>query len=924
MKILNAMDLKKGKKADFNKMANLTQPIQMIKASEKGEEWCAWNMDWFEWQGQRQLRRNARRLLKNYKLANGIIDKSDYIIEENNEYTDIINTLTEEDVSAMELKFYPIIPNVVNTLCNEFAKRNTKLTFTSVDDVSYNEMLEQKRQQIEESLIAQEQVKMISTMIEKGVIQDQDSFAKAQEQLSDDNIKSLPQIQEFFDKNYINIVEEWAQHQQEADDGRFRLEELEERGFKDLLIADREFWHFKMYDDDYDVELWNPVLTFYHKSPDVRYIADGNWVGKIDMMSVADVIDKYGFLMTEDQHLALEAIYPMRAAGYTIGGQQNDGSYYDPTRSHKWNTEMPSLAYRQFVSDRELFGRNGNDIVSWILGESEDFLDFGTSEMLRVTTVYWKSQRRVGHLTKLNDNGEVIQEIVSEDYKVTDIPIYNTKFFKNKNKNNLVFGEHIDWIWINQVYGGVKIGPNMNTFWGMNDPNGVNPIYLGINQNEIGPIKFQFKGDKTLYGCKLPVEGRIFTDRNSKSVSLVDLMKPWQIGYNMINNQIADILIDELGTVIVLDQNALPRHSLGEDWGKNNLAKAYVAMKDFSMLPLDTTITNTESPMNFQHYQKLDLDQTNRLMSRIQLGQYFKQQAFENIGVTPQRMGAPIEQDTAEGVRVQQANSYAQTEQYFINHCDYLMPRVHQMRTDLAQYYHSNKESIRLSYITSNEEKMNFQINGTDLLLRDINVFATTKANYRAVMEQMRQLALSNNTTGASIYDLGNIIAAESVPEIKSVMKSAERKVQEQQEQEQQHQQQMQQQQIQAEQQEKQAERDYKSMESEKERRKDVLVAEIRASGYGAMMDINENKVSDHQDAMKDIRESERYQEEITFDRQKENNKTQMNREKMILEREKLQTERAVADKNLEIARENKNQYDVKKSDKKSDNKKKK
>ena len=679
-----------------------------------------------------------------------------------------------------------------------------------------------------------------------------------------------------------------------------------------------------MYDDDYDVELWNPVLTFYHKSPDVRYIADGNWVGKIDMMSVADVIDKYGFLMTEDQHLALEAIYPMRAAGYTIGGQQNDGSYYDPTRSHKWNTEMPSLAYRQFVSDRELFGRNGNDIVSWILGESEDFLDFGTSEMLRVTTVYWKSQRRVGHLTKLNDNGEVIQEIVSEDYKVTDNPIYNTKFFKNKDKNNLLFGEHIDWIWINQVYGGIKIGPNMNTFWGMNDPNGVNPIYLGINQNEIGPIKFQFKGDKTLYGCKLPVEGRIFTDRNSKSVSLVDLMKPWQIGYNMINNQIADILIDELGTVIVLDQNALPRHSLGEDWGKNNLAKAYVAMKDFSMLPLDTTITNTESPMNFQHYQKLDLDQTNRLMSRIQLGQYFKQQAFENIGVTPQRMGAPIEQDTAEGVRVQQANSYAQTEQYFINHCDYLMPRVHQMRTDLAQYYHSNKESIRLSYITSNEEKMNFQINGTDLLLRDINVFATTKANYRAVMEQMRQLALSNNTTGASIYDLGNIIAAESVPEIKSVMKSAERKVQEQQQQEQQHQQQMQQQQIQSEQQEKQAERDYKSMESEKERRKDILVAEIRASGYGAMMDVNENKVSDFQDSMKDIRESERYQEEITFDRQKENNKTQMNREKMILEREKMQTERAVADNNLKIARENKNQYDVKKSDKKSDNKKKK
>jgi hypothetical protein len=42
---------------------------------------------------------------------------------------------------------------------------------------------------------------------------------------------------------------------------------------------------------------------------------------------------------------------------------------------------------------------------------------------------------------------------------------------------------------------------------------------------------------------------------------------------------------------------------MGEDWGKNNLAKAYVAMKNFQMLPLDTTITNTENALNMQHFQ---------------------------------------------------------------------------------------------------------------------------------------------------------------------------------------------------------------------------------------------------------------------------------------------------------------------------------
>jgi hypothetical protein len=33
-------------------------------------------------------------------------------------------------LSALELKFYPIIPNVINVLVAEFAKRSTKLTYT--------------------------------------------------------------------------------------------------------------------------------------------------------------------------------------------------------------------------------------------------------------------------------------------------------------------------------------------------------------------------------------------------------------------------------------------------------------------------------------------------------------------------------------------------------------------------------------------------------------------------------------------------------------------------------------------------------------------------------------------------------------------------------------------------------------------------
>jgi hypothetical protein len=914
MQVYNALQLKAGAKAEYNKMGTLTQPIQFLPEKEKDDEWRAWNLDWLEWQGMRQLRRNARRLSKNYKLAVGIIDRTDYIVEEDNDMANLIDVLIKEDVSALELKFYPIIPNVINVLTNEFSKRSSRVMFRAVDDISYNEMLEAKRQMLEDVLLEDAKRKMMLQLMGQGIQMDGEEAQKA---MAEDSLKKLPEIQSFFNKDYRSMIEEWATHQMSVDEERFKMQELEERGFRDMLITDREFWHFSMREDDYEVELWNPLLTFYHKSPDVRYISQGNWVGKMDLMTISDVVDKYGWMMTSDQLEALEIIYPVRSAGYAVPAYQNDGSYYDPTRSHAWNTQMPSLGYRQYTSlyDSKL---GTGDIVEWILSDSEDLQDFGKSYLLRVSTIYWKSQRKIGHLTKITEEGEIIQDIVSEDYKIVDKPMYNTSVYKQKTKDNLIFGEHVDWIWINDVWGGIKIGPNRPTFWGMNNPGGINPIYLGLQGGKPGRLPFQFKGDQTLYGCKLPVEGAVFGDRNTRSISLVDLMKPYQIGYNIVNNQIADILVDELGTVIMLDQNALPRHSLGEDWGKNNLAKAYVAMKNFQMLPLDTTITNTENPLSFQHYQVLNLEQTQRLLSRIQLASYFKNQAFEVIGLNPQRMGAQIaQQQTATAVEQAMNASYAQTEQYFIQHSDNLMPRVHQMRTDLAQYYHSKKPSIRLQYISSKDEKVNFEINGTELLMRDLNIFCTTKTNSRAVMEQLKSLALNNNTTGASIYDLGNVIKSESIAELTSVLKDAETKVREQKEAEMQQQQQMQQQQIEAQERQLQMSQQFKAEEAEKDRAARLTEAEIRAAGYGSAVDINKNLQSDYLDAMDRIKDEQRYQDTMNIKRESENFKREQGAQRIEIDREKLQTQKEIANKQLQIAKENKNKYDVKGSSKK-------
>jgi hypothetical protein len=239
------------------------------------------------------------------------------------------------------------------------------------------------------------------------------------------------------------------------------------------------------------------------------------------------------------------------------------------------------------------------------------------------------------------------------------------------------------------------------------------------------------------------------------------------------------------------------------------------------------------------------------------------------------------------------------------------------MRTDLAQFYHSTKPSTRLTYITEADEKVSFQIDGTDLLMRDLNIFCSTTANHRAVLEQLKQMALQNNTTGASVYDLGKIVQSDSLAEINTVLKMSESRLQKQKQEDQQAQQQMQSEQLQSQEKQKQMEIEGAAQRDDKMIQKDITVAEIRAAGYGAMADVNQNQMSDYADAMKEIRSTEQYQAQTDLQRQKQSDDMVKHSQKMDIEQQKLAGQQDIANKQLEIARVNKNKYDAKSSDKK-------
>ena len=52
-----------------------------------------------------------------------------------------------------------------------------------------------------------------------------------------------------------------------------------------------------------------------------------------------------------------------------------------------------------------------------------------------------------------------------------------------------------------------------------------------------------------------------------------------------------------------------------------------------------------------------------------------------------------------------------------------------------------------------------------------------------------------------------------------------------------------------------------KAEEAQKDRETQVTIAEIRAAGMGAMVDINQNQQSDYLDAMANIKKEQNYQE---------------------------------------------------------------
>lgn len=886
-------------------------PPQMLSSKEKDDVWKRHCMDALEYIGRMQWINNQK-MYVNYKLISGEFVPSEYGIDEE-EYADPISQITKDFNISSFVKNYDIISQPLNTMVGELDSYPDNFIVVGKGEQFESEIMRVKGQLLKDFILNDINEKVNAQIIKKGLLPEpefetEEESQEYQQQLEQEkqNLMNPYQIEEWINTKYRHIAEIWGTTELEDQKERFNIYDVRRTEFKDYLTVGKRFRHLYLKPNGFGIETWNPINTFYHKSPEVRFIQDGDYVGQVHILSVPNIIDKYGYLMTADQLEQLQSSYMKSYKESALVKKTLDGKsieHLSPT-GIPYATRVPSLD--RWLNEFAPQVKNYPSSAWYLTEEQLDRISGGQNflhaiaGMYQVTEAYWKSQKKIGKLFWINPELGVPEKIIIDesfvlpDY-IKEVKKQGTIEFKDEDELNTV-----TWTWINEIWKGVKIS-NAGTHSNLESP-----IYLDVRRHDL-----QFKGETLIYECKLPVGGQVANNRNTVSAGMVDFLKPFQFFYNVLMNQAYQFLEKEIIPFILMDVNLLPND---KDWGgKNNLEKWMSIAKSWGIVPADTSPANTQGANGGGQLPKvIDLDMSNRMLTRLNLAQQIKQFALEQIGIAPQRLGDIKSTETATGINQANARSYTQTSQWFTDFfaCERELLR---MQLCVAQTLQAKQKDILASYTKSDLSNAFLKFNDDDFLLYDLHIYISNSQEDLRRLDMVKRLGLENNTLVTKMSDRIKMATSNSIPEIINTLIVTEKQEDERRAKEQQmQQQQLDQQQQQFEsQQEEQRKQFYAKLENDLEK------AYIQASGFNENLseDSNMNAVPDVLEQLKlistnsnnmsklDLQRQKLEQDKINADRQYEleNKKlttAQMKEKtKLQLEKEKLKRAKVQGDK---------------------------
>jgi len=343
-------------------------------------------------------------------------------------------------------------------------------------------------------------------------------------------------------------------------------------------------------------------------------------------------------------------------------------------------------------------------------GIDHNVFSFNSQHSYTVVTAYWQSKKRIFKRTYLDEEGFQQEMFVSEDYKM-DTSLGDVS---------------LEELWINEWWRGIKIGAD---------------IYVNVE-----PLEFTQSA---------PIVGIINTTRNTQGKSLLDLLKPYQVLYNICMNQLWELLEKEIGVVFLGDLKVVPKKD-SQDPIETMLWNA----KNRGTLLIDTSIENTGGAVQFNQFSRIDLTRSQEIQARIQLAQQLRLEAYELVGLTRQRLGNSQASDTATAANNALIQSFAQTETWFAWH-DNILQKVYQTILDMAQYIELQKPTSTLNYLNSELETVFLRVSKQELL-HELFVFVSSYAEDKVTLEQLKQLAQPAMQNGAELSEMVDLFTANS------------------------------------------------------------------------------------------------------------------------------------------------------------------
>jgi hypothetical protein len=786
----------------------------------------------------------------------GILRMEDFYQEpEVRSFTDV---LTGDLELPAYVKMYSIVTTPVNELVGEISKRPDTFRVKAFDDDSQAEELQFKTDTLQEYVIGQVKQQFAQKAAMRG------------EEIDDEQLQqmTMEQVKDQLD-SYTSIAEKWANHILTCQKAEFNLKEKSEDAFRDMLISAREFYH--IYEDNsklgFNIEVANPKNTWFLTTPDRKWISDPTGraqgayaAGTVQVMELSEIIESIPDLTKEEiDHLrsSLQDYGLINVRESNLGNPDaipgQDSVMYD--------TFDPLVLQTRMIIESEM--KENNDGLKDFLGLTNNVSSFGYKYV--VVRSYWISKRKIGKLIYIDDMGNEQSLLVDETYKSGAIPTQQS----------------LEWGWVNEWYQGTKIGPDI----------------------------YHIKPFKLLNYC--PIIGTTYEVKNTEAKSLVDLMKPFQVLYNVCMNQLYKLLEKEMGKVQLMSLRHVPIPKDGD--AQDALDIWEMEARNRGVVFVDDSPENLKAPSSFNQYTALDLTRTQEIQSRYTLAQQVKSECWELVGMSRQRMGEVSASESATGTNTAMQQSYSQTEPLFIAH-EYVMGQLYQAIIDAALYVESSKPQSTLSYITSEGESAFVQVNGSDLKFRDLKVFLTNRPEDQQMFNELRQLSQAIIQNGGTLYDVVELYSSKSQRELKKAFKDLrDRQVamQEQQQQLAQQQQQAQQQQAQAQlqqaaqmAQEQQANDNY---QKELDRISKEKIAIIQATGFGKVEseDVNANAVPDVLEVSKLNMEQQKVTKDYGVQMADIQAKNKQAADKMSIEKEKLQVARENMANDLAVAKEN-------------------